>query len=74
MCSKNKGKFYTLNKTNACGYMGEAPCTPSYNNGQFNSWKKIGDVYRVKAEIPEGVSYTADLPNDAELEIISNKM
>ena len=38
------------------------------------SWKKIGDVYCVKAEIPEGVSYTADLPNDAELEIISNKM
>ena len=37
------------------------------------SWEKIGDVYRVKAEIPEGVSYTADLPNDAELEIISNK-
>ena len=24
--------------------MGEAPCTSAYNSGQFNSWKKTGDV------------------------------
>jgi alpha-L-rhamnosidase len=34
------------------------------------SWKKDGDVYRVKAKIPAGVSYTADLPDGAELEIL----
>ena len=34
------------------------------------SWKKDGGVYRVKAEIPAGVSYTADLPEGAELEIL----
>ena len=34
------------------------------------SWKKVGDTYRVNAEIPTGVSYTVDLPDGAELEII----
>lgn len=26
------------------GYLGEGPCTPCYNAGQFASWKKTGDV------------------------------
>ncbi len=42
--NEQKGKFYTLNKKLATGYMGEAPCTSAYNSGQFNSWKKTGDV------------------------------
>lgn len=26
------------------GYLGEGPCSPCYNGGQFASWKKTGDV------------------------------
>lgn len=26
------------------GYVGESPCSPDYNNGQFASWKKVGGV------------------------------
>lgn len=26
------------------GYVGEGPCAPDYNNGQFESWKKVGGV------------------------------
>lgn len=26
------------------GYLGEGPCAPCVNNGQFDSWKKTGDV------------------------------
>lgn len=43
--TEKKGKFYVLDKTSTYGYMGEAPCTPAYNNGQFSSWKKTGDVF-----------------------------
>jgi len=42
--NEQKGKFYTLDKSKATGYMGEAPCTSGYNSGQFDSWKKTGDV------------------------------
>lgn len=42
--NEKKGKFYALDKKNADGYMGEAPCTAGYNSGQFASWKKMGDV------------------------------
>lgn len=42
--NEQKGKFYTLDKSVATGYMGEAPCTSGYNSGQFESWKKTGDV------------------------------
>ena len=42
----NKGKFYTLNrKAGATGYMGEAPCPPDHNGGEFDSWLKTGDVF-----------------------------
>jgi predicted phosphodiesterase len=37
-------KFYVLDKEKARGYMGEGPCSPDYNNGQFESWKKQKDV------------------------------
>lgn len=36
--------YYVLDKKKASGYLGEGPCTPDYNNGQFESWKKQGDV------------------------------
>ena len=26
------------------GYLGEGPCTPCVNSGQFAAWKEIGDV------------------------------
>lgn len=42
--NEQKGKFYTLDKSKSTGYMGEAPCTSGYNSGQFDSWKKTGDV------------------------------
>ena len=36
-------KFYTRGE-NLQGYLGEGPCVPARNNGQFDSWKKKGDV------------------------------
>lgn len=42
--NEQKGKFFTLDKTKASGYMGEAPCASGYNSGQFASWKRTGDV------------------------------
>ena len=40
---ERRGTFWALNE-GALGYAGEAPCAPSYNSGQFVSWKKTGDV------------------------------
>ena len=35
-----KGAYYTLDKASrAEGYLGESPCAPDYNNGQFAAWK-----------------------------------
>lgn len=42
--NEQKGKFFSLDKNKTVGYMGEAPCTSAYNSGQFDSWKKTGDV------------------------------
>ncbi len=39
-----KGKYYSLDKNKAFGYLGEAPCSSAYNSGQFASWKKTGDI------------------------------
>lgn len=40
-----KGRYYVLNRsTGVQGYLGEAPCPPDINNGQFASWKKTGDI------------------------------
>ena len=36
-------KNYIL-KDNVEGYLGEGPCTPCVNSGQFAAWKEIGDV------------------------------
>lgn len=48
VCGQNgrKGKFYTLDrKTGVEGYMGEAPCPPDHNGGEFESWLKTGDIF-----------------------------
>lgn len=36
-------KYYVL-KPYVEGYLGEGPCPPCYNNGQFAAWKEQGDV------------------------------
>ncbi len=41
---EKNGKYYIVNQEIAHGYMGEGPCPPDYNNGQFDSWKKQGDI------------------------------
>ncbi|MBQ8183881.1 MAG: metallophosphoesterase [Clostridia bacterium] len=40
---KFKDKKYML-KDGVDGYLGEGPCSPCYNGGQFESWKRTGDV------------------------------
>lgn len=35
---------YYMKKPGVEGYLGEGPCSPMYNGGQFESWKKMGDV------------------------------
>lgn len=35
---------YYMKKPGVEGYLGEGPCSPMYNAGQFESWKKMGDV------------------------------
>lgn len=41
---EKNGKYYILDSDKTQGTMGEAPCPPDYNNGQFESWKKQGDI------------------------------
>ncbi len=36
-------RFY-VKADNCTGYLGEGPCVPAKNKGQFKSWKKQGDV------------------------------
>lgn len=38
-----KNTFY-VGKKGTEGYVGEGPCSPDVNNGQFASWKKVGGV------------------------------
>jgi hypothetical protein len=41
-----KGKFYTANPEYvSAGSLGEGPCPPNINNGQFDSWTQKGDVF-----------------------------
>lgn len=40
----DKNWYVIADKNNTTGYLGEGPCTPDYDNGQFKSWKKQGDV------------------------------
>lgn len=38
------GKNKYMLKDGVEGYLGEGPCSPCYNGGQFASWKRTGDV------------------------------
>ena len=40
---ERSNKYYKLKK-GVSGFAGEAPCAPSVNSGQFDSWLKTGDV------------------------------
>ncbi len=40
---ERRGHYY-VKKKGVAGYLGEAPCAPSVNSGQFDSWVKTGDV------------------------------
>ncbi len=42
--AKRKSKRYVGNEKVIGGYVGEDPCAPQVNDGQFASWKKTGDV------------------------------
>lgn len=37
-------KTFYVGKKGVKGYVGEGPCAPDVNNGQFASWKKVGGV------------------------------
>ena len=40
-----KNEYYALKKDGTVeGYMGEVPCSPEYNNGEFAAWKETGDI------------------------------
>lgn len=39
----HKGTWY-VGKKGTADYVGEGPCSPDINNGQFESWKKQGNV------------------------------
>lgn len=39
-----KSKTFYVGKKGTEGYVGEGPCSPDVNNGQFASWKKVGGV------------------------------
>ena len=38
------GNKYYVAKEKMHGYLGEGPCAPYYNEGQFESWKKTGNI------------------------------
>ena len=40
---RHGGKRY-VKVPGASGYLGEGPCSPDFNSGQFESWKKTGGV------------------------------
>lgn len=39
-----KRKTFYVGKKGTMDYVGEGPCSPDVNNGQFASWKKVGGV------------------------------
>ena len=41
--SSHSDRHYVL-KDEVEGYLGEAPCTPDVNSGEFAAWKEVGDV------------------------------
>lgn len=42
---KEKGRYFTLDTSVASGHLGECPCPPDYNNGEFEAWKDTGDIF-----------------------------
>lgn len=42
-CNLKRNYRYVL-QDGVEGYLGEGPCSPDFNNGQFASWKKTGDI------------------------------
>ena len=41
-----RGSYYSADRAAGTeGYVGEAPCAPDYNSGQFDAWKETGDVF-----------------------------
>lgn len=45
-CGVRDEYYYAVaDKNNTVGYLGEGPCTPDINCGQFASWKAKGDVF-----------------------------
>ncbi len=39
-----KKKTFYVGKKGTMDYVGEGPCSPDVNNGQFASWKKVGGI------------------------------
>ena len=39
-----KRKTFYVGKKGTMDYVGEGPCSPDVNNGQFASWKKVGGI------------------------------
>ena len=39
-----KKKTFYVGKKGTKGYVGEGPCSPDVNSGQFASWKKVGGI------------------------------
>lgn len=40
----SKRKTFYVGKKGTKGYVGEGPCSPEVNSGQFASWKKVGGI------------------------------
>lgn len=40
----SKRKTFYVGKKGTEGYVGEGPCSPDINSGQFASWKKVGGI------------------------------
>lgn len=41
---RNKSDTFYMLKSGCKGYLGEGPCAPDINNGQFASWKRVGGI------------------------------
>ncbi len=43
-CAWNRKYYLIAEPQYTTGYLGEGPCPPDFNNGQFSSWVKTGDI------------------------------
>lgn len=41
---RNRSDTFYMLKKGCKGYLGEGPCAPDINNGQFASWKRVGGI------------------------------